>query len=352
MITLLLSLLVIDITSSYCPYSKLIKPCSCEDDKFDCSDIYEDTDLVEIFQTLGKQLQDYEKHFKLFLMKDGVVNQLKENTFSDITFDKIQIINCDRLKTIDRNAFNNTNRVATEVHIYGNSLLTSPDNSIFEVLNEFDQAEKISFYNNERITEIPANAFKNKQDELKVLDLRGESFYILKNNAFSRLRNLIYLDLSKTSIDFIPENAFEFNETSKQELTIDLRFNEYLNNSGFAMNSITKLKRPTKIKLVNGSSTTQFENFPYLNKTIFLPFLTSNYLNTIELSTRSIDCGDCRNLWIQRNSSLTKQIIPWTCSNDNFNHCTNGAIIWGGHAKIVATMVILLFGKQLFYNYN
>ena len=99
------------------------------------------------------------------------------------------------------------------MEIYGNPYLTSPDNSIFEVLNEFVRARIISFHDN-LITKIPSNAFKNEQNKLLVLILRGKSIKYLGNNAFSGLKSLIYLDLSQTSIDFIPEKAFEFNEES------------------------------------------------------------------------------------------------------------------------------------------
>ena len=174
-------------------------------------------------------------------------------------------------------------------------------------------------------TEIPSYAFEKEQDKLSVLILSGKSIKYLGNNAFTGLKSLIYLDLSQTSIDFIPENAFEFNEESKEELTIDLRSNKYLNNSGFALNSLTRLKRPTRI-ILSSDNSYQVENFPYLDKNIFLPFLHSNYLNRIQFNSGSINCRDCRNYWIQRDSNLVKQIIPWTCSNDNFINCKNGAI--------------------------
>ena len=180
------------------------------------------------------------------------ITELKENTFSDITFDRIWIKNCSKLKTIHRNAFNTTDSVTNYVRIENNPLLTSPDNSIFEILSKFVLAHEIDlFYNN--ITEIPSNAFKNivgEQDELKILFLQGKSIHNLRNNAFSSLKSLEFLDISYTSIDFIPEIAFEFNEESEQQLIISLFANRYLKSSELSEYSFTNLRRLTLINLI------------------------------------------------------------------------------------------------------
>ena len=142
-----------------------------------------------------------------FPIKNKFITELKENTFSDITFDAIYIQSCFELKTIHINAFNNTDSVSTEIYIRSNPLLTSPDNSIFQVVSKFVRARVIDLSNNNQITEIPSNAFQDivcEQDQLNYLLLSGESFGKLGNNAFSHLKNLINLDMSQTSIDFIP----------------------------------------------------------------------------------------------------------------------------------------------------
>ena len=128
-------------------------------------------------------------------------------------------------------------------------ILTSPDNLIFETLSKFVLAKSISFYDN-NITKIPSNAFQNivgKQDQLETLVLGDGSLRKLGNNAFSQLKNLTNLYITDTSIDFIPEYAFEFNEVSDKRLIIHLYGNKFLNSSGFAENSLTKLKRPPQL---------------------------------------------------------------------------------------------------------
>ena len=250
--------------------------------------------------------------------------ELKENTFSDITFDMIQIINCHNLKTIHKNTFNTTDSLTTHISIEFNPKLTSPDNSIFEALSKFVRLEQIELGGN-NITEIPSNAFQNKQDQLKFIQFFGKSFKKLGNNTFSQLKSLAQLFITQTSIDFIPENAFEFNEKSENQMTINLGGNKYLNNSGLSENSLTKLKRPTTLDVYSST----YSNFTFLEQKIFQPFFKSNDKNQIKLNDYSLDCSDCRNYWLKQNPTLLKQLTNSNCSNgklltdaDSFENCS------------------------------
>ena len=109
-------LLAIDKTSCVCPDISLLKPCSCKDDNISCGG-NEDIDLVKIFQTLSKKLTKDEKHFKEFYLNNTFITELKENTFSDITFKTITIIFCSNLNTINTNAFNTTDSVTNQLMI-------------------------------------------------------------------------------------------------------------------------------------------------------------------------------------------------------------------------------------------
>ena len=149
---------------------------------------------------------------------------------------------------------------------------------IFEVLSKFVRATKISLINN-NIVEIPSNAFANKQDQLNEVILCCTSFKKLGNNAFSQLNNLTELTFMLTSIDFIPEYGFEFSEQSEQQLTIDLGNNRLLNNSGFSIDTFTKLKRPTRLSFDNHLE--DLNKFTYLDRKTFLPFFKSNDKNRI-----------------------------------------------------------------------
>ena len=76
--------------------------------------------------------------------------------------------------------------------------------------------------------------------------------------------------MSSTSIDFIPEKAFEFNEESQQQLEINLKYNKFLSNSAFSKNSLSRLRITTKIIFAEDVSIIQEGNFPYLDRDIFI----------------------------------------------------------------------------------
>ena len=150
MFTLLSSLLVINITSSVCPNNNLLKPCRCLNELEDLKgDIVqcggnEDIDLVQIFQTLEKHLPKTSKNFKRFYLNNTLITELKENTFSDITFDGIEIEGCSKLKSIHKNAFTTTELVTTEL-IFDYNALISSDNSIFSAVGKFVNLENLVF---------------------------------------------------------------------------------------------------------------------------------------------------------------------------------------------------------------
>ena len=76
-----------------------------------------------------------------FYLNNTFITELKENTFSDITFNVIDIEYCSKLKTIHKNAFNHTDQVTTELNINFNPVLISNENtSIFEIANKFVHA--------------------------------------------------------------------------------------------------------------------------------------------------------------------------------------------------------------------
>ena len=116
MFTLLSSLIVIDITWSDCPDSNLLKPCSCRLSVIECGG-KQDIDLVKIFQTLEKNLTKTGKHFNEFYLNNTFISELKENTFSYITFDYIEIEYCSKLKNLHRNAFNTSGQVTNTLVI-------------------------------------------------------------------------------------------------------------------------------------------------------------------------------------------------------------------------------------------
>ena len=157
-----------------CPLPELIEPCVCEDSGIICGG-HSDIDLVNIFQTLEKKLTESVKHFKSFYLNNTFITELKENTFKDITFDRIVIEYCNNLNLISKDTFLETNKITKVLIIRHNRVSTSPDYSIFEAITKFISLEYLALEHN-CIEEIPDYAFKSKyayQDKLTDIHIRG-----------------------------------------------------------------------------------------------------------------------------------------------------------------------------------
>ena len=265
-------------------------------------------DLVKIFETLEKNLTKSEKHFKKFSLENRFVTELEGNTFKDITFDEIDIYACYQLTKIHKNAFAGTDLFIKSFLFSRNEKFS--DNSIFEVISKFVNLEVLQLTKN-NITEIPSNAFHKMacyQDKLRDLTIGGTSIREIGSRPFSQLRGLKYLTISDTSIDYIPEYAFEFDEESNQILRLDIDL--FLNSSSLHQNSLMHFKRPVYLYL--GYHENHYE---YLDENIFRSFLTSNSQNQIEMGSMNFDCDNYRNLWLRRQSNLLERFIGIECSN-------------------------------------
>ena len=309
------------VESNGCPVSESIKPCVCAKvlgiNSWDikCGG-HSDIDLVNIFQTLEKNLTKTEKHFNRFYLNNTFITELKENTFKDITFDDIIIENCTNLSKIHVNAFNQTDLVTKYLYISGSFKLSSSDNSIFEVISKFVNLEELQLENN-NITEIPSNIFNN-QDELEFLTFKGKSIKKLGPRAFSSLHRLKSIEISYTSIEYIPEYAFEFDQESNQTIAIRFEGNHLLNGSSIHKNSLKNIKRPLYLALDS--------HIEYLEENIFKPLLSENPKNKIQMDYVKFDCNNCKNNWLRKPSNLLGRFYNLQCSNNkNFNDPDNFA---------------------------
>ena len=344
-----------------CPAPELIKPCVCEDNGIICVE-NSDIDLVNIFQTLEKNLTKSEKHFKRFYLNNNFITELKENTFKRITFNEISILWCKNLTKIHINAFAQTDLI-TKIFKF-NSNTEFKDNSIFEVISKFINLEELELGFN-GITEIPSNALQRVvgyQDELKRLYFGGLDIKKIGSRAFSFLRSLESIIFQQTSIDYIPENAFEFDEESNQRMSIRFNSNNLLNSSSFHQDSLTHFKRPVTIDLKYSVN-----HFKYLDEKVFKNFLNSNPENMIDMSGQIFDCNDCTNFWLTKQQNLLERFNNLSCSNnkifndtDNFAECgpyqslkpctfdkNKQSIDCGGNTDIQLKAIFHNFSKQL-----
>ncbi len=88
--------------------------------------------------------------------------------------------------------------------------------------------------------------------------------------------------------------------------------NEKLNGSGFAINSLSHIKRPTILNFHSSNKLT------FLDERIFVPFFSTNSNNKIEFGgTQTLNCDDCRSYWILRESKYINRTDITKCSNGN-----------------------------------
>ena len=108
---------------------------------------------------------------------------------------------------------------------------------------------------------------------------------------------------------YIPKNAFNFKNPSNETLYLSL-FENPINSTSFAFNSLINSKRPIRLNM-------SFTNITYLDEKIFLPFFVKNNKNLLYLFGVKIDCMDCRNYWLIKYKEYISRISQMKCSNGN-----------------------------------
>jgi hypothetical protein len=141
----------------------------------------------------------------------------------------------------------------------------------------------------------------------------------IKGSPFSNMNKIQVIDLSEGGLNYIANSAFKLGNTRSNAryfgfyvdpkkyptlslimpLYIHLRFNK-LHGSSFEKGVFTdETLKNISIKLHLDNN-----KINYLNKQVFLPFLSSriNYLN---LKNNPLDCDDCRSAWICESISVS-----------------------------------------------
>ncbi len=309
-----------------CPKPELLKPCVCDKDIISCGGS-ESITLKTIFHELSPKLEKGKKHFQEFHLTNKAIEELPENTFEDITFDKIEIRDALNLSLIHTNAFTATEKNLKELLISNTSLKNFPPiHDIFRAISSMVNIERFYIFNS-LIEEIPDNAFRpvnGSQNNLKDIGLYQNKITKIGNNAFKHLNYLLSLGLEQNKLDHISENAFSFEKFNDNLFGLFL-YNNSLNSSSFESGAFDNLNRPTAIHF---NFDDKSNGIKYLDERIFQPFINNNNKNQIFLNT--IDCNDCRSFWLIKNQKYSSQITDLKCSNsklisDNssFTDCVN-----------------------------
>jgi len=174
---------------------------------------------------------------------------------------------------------------------------------------------------------MPSHAFKDVngfQDKLKTLNFRGNKIKSVENNAFYYLNSLGRLDLANNSINHIEVHAFDFNNSSKEELYIPLYENK-LNDTSIEIGAFTNSKRQLLLDV-------RWNELTFLNERIFDPILRINNRNRLVVTGNNFTC-DCRMFWLfKKRTSIQKQFIRefnckdgkdfWSLTDSDFKNCS------------------------------
>jgi hypothetical protein len=313
---------VISVYCEDCPKPETLKPCFCDSSVIYCGG-NETLDLKLIFHRISSELAEGKKHFKHFYLNNTSIKELVENTFEDITFEHIRILNVSNLSLIHKLAFSALNHSLNRIEISNTSLINSPPNyDIFTAMSSMVALEVLEI-SHSLIEEIPDNAFRpinGQQNNLSVINLYYNKINRIGDNAFQNLNSLSKLYIENNKIDHISDKALTFGKTLETENTfIIYLFGCLLNSSSFAIGAFNNLNRATWLYL---SYRQIINNITYLDQHIFEPFLHNNKNNQIILN--QLDCNDCRSFWLFKNTKLSPQISRLECANGkNFSESSN-----------------------------
>lgn len=254
-------------------------------------------------------LKDFKfKHLNEVIIENEYIESIEDNDFGEISFDRVYINKCPKLKQIHWDAFGMQSDQIKRFDAWKNYVNLLP-NLISETNSDYDLIKLINSLVN--CEEIYLNSFYEEMQPIKLrnleyLTLSGyHSSYKIESicsYAFYECDKIELIDLRWNNISYISENAFHFRNENNKILNIVLYINN-LEESSFALNSLYNFKRSTKLNL-NGNE------IKYLNEEFLKPFFDVNELNEIALDNRYFDFKSKENQWNQCNEKY-RQRIPF-----------------------------------------
>jgi Leucine-rich repeat (LRR) protein len=270
-----------------------------------------------------------ERSFKKFTLRNQAIKELKRETFAKITFETVEFIDSKNLDQIDPEAFSGTNIKITKF-IASNTPMIKPDhknNSLFRIFSSMQNLELLDI-SNSSIDNIPNDAFRPlsaKQKSLNTINLRNSKIGVVGDRAFYSLPNLKILNLSGNHIDVISKGALELEKPVSgetwwsTEISIDLSKNN-LGGSSFKNESLNGLCRTATITLDLDKEKA------FLEKNVFKSFFDLNSDNKIKLD--GLDCQKCESYWLL-GADYTHKLDTIKCldhkevaDNTHFKNCT------------------------------
>ena len=255
----------------------------------------EELNLKHLFDLISKALfykdeNKANKHFDELLIANNLIESIDDDVLGEISFDKIVINDCPKLKRIHCKAFGKIDKIK-EFYAFNGlpNLISKPDSDydLMKLINSLVNCEVI------RMKPFQSNLQPIKLKKLKELSLNGRYSSIkiesIEDYAFDECDEIESIDLSLNRIYFIGENVFHFKNQSDKQLKILLEGNK-LRESSFAMDSLKNIKRPTELNL-------GYNRIRYLRKKIFKPFFDADERNQVKVYNKYLEWTGEKNLW-------------------------------------------------------
>jgi hypothetical protein len=248
-----------------CSFNKDERQCNCQINSpieviCRCDGSY--FDIRKEFEQISENLtENNEKHFQSFNLFSAKFEEFPENSFKDITFDYISVINPINLSRINTNAFNNTASKIKRFYLWGDNLglVNDPSNNdLWQAFSSLINLEYLALtLGNGTVHEIPDYAFKVTNGPLNHLiqiDFMTDNWFgynisKIGDYAFFELPNLQnWIVFTGIPIAKISSHAFDFKFSHNSSLRIDLshcNLNEY----SFESKAFSDAKRPLYLNL-------------------------------------------------------------------------------------------------------
>ncbi|XP_054164788.1 uncharacterized protein LOC128962439 [Oppia nitens] len=292
------------INASKCPKPELLKPCTCVEISskpyLDCTADH-NLNLPELFAKLSRELPREERYFENIHISGDKIVELPANMFADIKFHRVELKDCQNLRSIDRHVFNGTVDSIRSLSLIRLPLNESNDNTaVFDIINSLHSLQEL-YFESINLNTVPNNAF-SKLDNLSLISFRRVSTNSIGKNVFKQLKSLRFLEFYEVNTLNISDNAFSFDETDVR-LRFIIIFSAF-NNSVISGQTFDGMLRPVTLIFLHN------DKIQYISKDTFNRFIQQNPSHEL---IAHIDCNDCRNYWLLM---ISKQ--------NNGIYCTNG----------------------------
>ena len=232
--------------------------------------------------------------FYSLIISNNLLESIDENILDGISFNKISINKCPKLKRIHWNAFGNEAEKVLKLNVWEKlpNLISEKDTDydLWKLINSLVNCKEIS------VNSFDYELKKINLNKLRTIDLDGHDSSIkiksICDLAFYECDKIEKINLSWNNITIISENAFRFRNENDKELLINLWENK-LNEYSFKLNSLNNFKRPTNLDL-------RGNKIKYLDEKVFKPFLDLNENNGILFTKTFFEVNFIENQWNQK----------------------------------------------------